>query len=718
MAPDFRWNPFRQHGLGWTTKKSSKPTPVPLASKSKTWETTIDRMPSWPEEARPLKKHTWITFVYGIGDFVLVLTPIYFILLGIAVVTLNGKMVSGNAFASKVTSAIQLGPTLFPIMFAAISGRSMKMIARYLAEKGAKLSTLELLMASQSVWGTIESQFLMRRLTIVGVNLVFLWSMSPLGGQASLRLLEITTATTQTFTPLRYLSTGPGSTAWSMAGGTYVESDGGLTQVEGLYAAALLGSKQSKEGPEDTWGNVKIPFLDPSSLSPDHRGIWTNVSDNLRAPEEYFSLVGIPVIGRPLDQDGTFNLETSQLTVQCGSFTKSSVGTDNYTALLNLVPGQIWKNMSIADNPWGGGVIGGRKSTFFFQTDLPLTNGGDGRFASYAGFTNISTTGKPYPKRQITYASSFQQVVGNTTLNIVNCSLGQVHVETVVKCTKEKCSAAQIRPSLTDLRDEHTTPFDHFLISELALKAFPKTFGWSRGSNPTEQFIYNTTSFQLVSPTTDLGTNPGWVDLSLLDPKVFSRRLALLLNTYYQLTIAPTAFLGNIPQSNLSSFGRDTLPVTDADVYLPKNISTRNTSFEVWFSLFQEKVYKSEVYFIGATTNATVGNTHQMFACNFAWLSLMFAAASTVLVIGIASLILKQKTLGPEMFGSVTSMTYENEFIKIPEGGSMLDSMERARLLKDVEVSVGDVRGNEDVGHIALAAGVPVRKLERGRLYC
>jgi hypothetical protein len=29
---------------------------------------------------------------------------------------------------------------MFPIVFAAISGRSMKMIARYLAERGAKLS--------------------------------------------------------------------------------------------------------------------------------------------------------------------------------------------------------------------------------------------------------------------------------------------------------------------------------------------------------------------------------------------------------------------------------------------------------------------------------------------------------------------------------------------------------------------------------------------------
>jgi hypothetical protein len=288
----------------------------------------------------------------------------------------------------------------------------------------------------------------------------------------------------------------------------------------------------------------------------------------------------------------------------------------------------------------------------------------------------------------------------------------------MVRCIKDQCAAVKIRPSLEDTRDPNTTPFDHILIAQLALKAFPKTFGWSRGSNPTEQFIFNTTGFQLVSPVTSLGSNPGWVDLSSLAPEVFSKRLALLLNTYYQLTIAPTAFLGNLPQNNMSAFGADTVPVADVDAYLPGNMTTRNTTFAKWYTPFQDKTYNSGIYFVGATTNATISKTHQVFVCNFAWLSLLLAAASTILLTGIASLILKRKTLGPEMFGFVTSMTYENPFVKIPDGGSMLDAMERARLLKDVEVSVGDVRGDEDVGHIALAAGVPLRKLERGRLYC
>src|SRR5688572_444016 len=73
------------------------------------------------------------------------------------------------------------------------------------------LKTLELMMASQSVWGTFESQLLMQRLTLVGVNLLFLWALSPLGGQASLRLMRRDLEASFNPVKLRYASTGPGS---------------------------------------------------------------------------------------------------------------------------------------------------------------------------------------------------------------------------------------------------------------------------------------------------------------------------------------------------------------------------------------------------------------------------------------------------------------------------------------------------------------------------
>ncbi|CAN9296662.1 unnamed protein product [Alternaria alternata] len=717
-----RWSPFRQHGPDSTNNSPDRPDEpqAESGSKSKSVEATVTRMSSWPEEAQPLKQRNWISYLYFVGDVILVLLPIFFILLAVAVITLNGKPVAGNAFASKVTAAIQLGPTLFPIMFAAISGRSMKMIARYLAEKGTKLSTLELLMASQSVWGTVESQLLMRRLTLVGVNLLFLWTMSPLGGQASLRLMSRSTSTTENFSSLRYLSTGPGSAAWAMDSGTYVEMDGSLSQVEALYAAALMGSEKVKKGPEDTWGNVKIPYMEAREGSKEE---WTILNSTTRRPEGYVSLVGIPVMGRPKDRDGSFSLETTQLTVQCEPWVSRTLeNKTDYPELEKIVPGQIWQNMSNENNPWGySGVAGAKKSTFFLQTDLPLTQGGDdgdGRFNAFAGYINASMTGREFPKRKLTYASSFGQgPSGNTTLSIANCSLGQSHTETVVKCEQDSCAAIKVRPSQSDVRDTHVTPFDHILIAQLALAAFPKAFGWSRGSNPTEQFIYNTTSFQLASPTSNLEMNSGWVNLSELSPEVFANRLALVLNTYYQLTIAPNAYLGNLPQSNSSAFGLDTKPVNDVNVYLPQNTTTQNTSYTNWYHPFSVATYDRGLFFIGATTNATISKTHDIYICNFAWLSLLLVAAVAIFLVGAGSLILKRQTLGPEMFGFVTSMTYENPYLNVPKGGNTLDAMERARLLKDVDVHIGDVCANDDVGHIAFAAGIPMRKLERGRMY-
>src|SRR5690242_13463077 len=115
-------------------------------------------------------------------------------------------------------------------------------------------------MASQSVWGTIESQMLMQRFTTVGANLLFLWALSPLGGQASLRLMRRDFSETSSPTKLRYMTTGPGGTMWGLSS-TYSGS-GKFDDAGALYTAALMAPVSTKLGPDDPWGNVKIPKLE------------------------------------------------------------------------------------------------------------------------------------------------------------------------------------------------------------------------------------------------------------------------------------------------------------------------------------------------------------------------------------------------------------------------------------------------------------------------
>jgi hypothetical protein len=79
LAAISNWNSFRRHALGGVVEESSQPLPASTGSKSKTLETTIDRVPSWPEEARPLKHRDWIAYLFAVGDVMLVLLPVYFI---------------------------------------------------------------------------------------------------------------------------------------------------------------------------------------------------------------------------------------------------------------------------------------------------------------------------------------------------------------------------------------------------------------------------------------------------------------------------------------------------------------------------------------------------------------------------------------------------------------------------------------------------------------
>lgn len=606
------------------------------------------------------------------------------------------------------------------------------MIARYLAEKGTKISTLELLVASQSVWGTFESQLLMQRMTMVGINLLFLWALSPLGGQASLRLMTRDLKDSFSSAKLRYMTTGPAASMWGLSS-TYVGS-GKWADAGALYTAALLAPLSTKLGPHDPWNNVKIPTLEGLNSSLADADGWVAVPTDISTPEAYSSLVGLPVVGLPSNEKSNFSLEYTYLSVDCQPFTQESFpgmngSSDwykvNSTRLEELVPGQVWYEKD--EDPPFGDMTSGRTS-FFMDTTRSFPWGvkeGDdrdlymGRLDGFFGNFNSSLMSEAEltTKRELLFVSEYStNSKGHLGLNIARCSLSQSHIEAAIQCKGSTCSTGKVRKSLKDHRPAALTGFEHGTIMFWFAKQFPRAVKFSSGSSPTEFFLANTSAFPFVQQVGHLSMDVALTNLSLVPPEVFSKRLSLAMNTFYQLSIQPTGYFGSLPK-NLSLYGPDTDPATDMNAYLPKNLSAADHTFTDWYGQFEIGLQDIRSPFIGATTTATITATEEVFVCEFAWLVLLLVASSVTLLTGSVALVLKYKTLGPEMFGFVTSMTYENPWIKVPDGGTTLDAMERARLLKDVDVYIADVRGDKEVGHIALAAGVPIRKLERGRLY-
>lgn len=68
-----------------------------------------------------------------------------------------------------------------------------------------------------------------------------------------------------------------------------------------------------------------------------------------------------------------------------------------------------------------------------------------------------------------------------------------------------------------------------------------------------------------------------------------------------------------------------------------------------------------------------------------------------------ADLVLKYNTLAPDIIGYALSLTILNPYVPTPTGGTTLYGLERAALLRDLPVRVGDVCANEPAGAIAFA---------------
>jgi hypothetical protein len=594
------------------------------------------------------------------------------------------------------------------------------------------------MMASQSVWGTVESQFLMQRFTIVGANLLFLWALSPLGGQASLRLMRRDQEASYASSKLRYLTTGPGGAMFSVATSNTQRTK--FAEAGALYNAALLAPQVTKLGRQDSWGNVKIPryeSLNESSMDTDG---WLAAPSSIKVPETYASLVGLPIAGLPNNADSNFTVEYNYVYVTCSSSEQQPYpglqGTGdptatNYTKLDQLLPGQIWYNKSeLSLQPFD--PLDGRAS-FMLDTTRDLARpepnkkqkDSDVYLSRLDGFIGHQNQSRPLNQtelqrpRDLLFASVYGISRDGTEqgLNIARCSLFQQHVEASVRCVGIQCSTTRLRKSRTDKRPNTLTAFEYLLVLDSFAREFPTAIKFNEGSSPTELFMANTSTFPFLQRAGRLFPNEVYTDLSKVPLDIFAQRLSLVLNTYYQLTTQSSGYFGSLT-SNLTAYGPDTLPVTDVNAYLPANLSATDHTFFDWFTKFQQTVIDLDSPFLGATTTSTQTRRSEIFLCNFAWLALLFSSSAIILITGSIALVLKRKTLGPEMFGFVSSMTYENPWVKIPQGGTMLDAMERSRLLKDVEVHVGDVRGQEDIGHIAFATGRPTRSLQRGRLYC
>ena len=552
---------------------------------------------------------------------------------------------------------------MFPIVFAAIAGRAIKIVIQWRLQRGERVRVLDLLASSTTVSGAVTAQFAVRRASVLGFAFIALWSLSPIGGQASLRLVSAGNETTTI--PFRYV-VPPGS-LYSWQSGSDAFSRKPL--LDSMFTTLLLGSADSRTTYADIWNNVKTPTIEAleANRSADGEG-WYSVQSGAT---EYASLVGIPLSPLPDTLlSASLSIETWYWTLDC-----HNMSSDNIWILQQTLQQE-------------GAVAGFTNQTWRSGTCM-LYGAGTGCLYSDMGRNNYSAFDASRPRRQIYFsAEDYGVTSARTSTSAAICGIRTTYVEMQVACSGRDCRAARVRRSLSPLSTPDWTVFDcascwTFGIPQFGFFAQAFTSSIKPGNGAARQ---TPVSGYIADPSAPLGGGT-YPPASTLPSETYSTRVAQLLNTYW-LALGGTSALA-------SGLG-DKVNGSNAGSYWDVNFNTTETK-------------------------GLLIQPNAVLQCHKGWWAASVLASSVLLLICLLAPLLRMWISNPELAMNFSSLTRDNAYVAGSTLGSSLDAPDRVRLMGDRKVRLGDVRPEEEIGHMALSSvdanAVAGRVLKR-RHYC
>ncbi|KAJ2902875.1 hypothetical protein MKZ38_010686 [Zalerion maritima] len=679
----------------------------------------------WPRRPQRIQLSQVTLLVSLVVDVPLTIVSLLFFVLSIAAVLLKDRPTTDST-AQFVSEATKLGPTVFPILFAALVGRALKHIARFKAERGIKISVLWPLMNCRTLFDTLTLQYSLRRASWVAFGLFFLWALSPVGGQASLRLLITTNSTTASNESLTYMDTGPMGHIFvmeltpalsSVVIAKQLNTSGFPLSINSAFQAALMQSNSAKVGAVDSWGNVKIPrfeLLDPS-LEEDER--WIPLNGTITV-DNYTALIGLPIVNTPQDGRVEFPLESSYVALEnCTQVLNTSVDEDTH-GLSYACPNCLQLNGDILDDTEtqaAQSLYAVRAATFLGSPLSDLNSTGPAYFQKYQW-----NEGDEDP-REIHF-KSLGRLLENQSEGEQHCEVYQRHVENWVVCTDGACRVTHMRASLTDDRPPSYTPFDYWAF--IALKGLTEVSTWNSTehadtASPAQRYLKDSSALPVTGTKSLIQGLQERLDIASIPSDTFALRASALLNTYIQVMMAEVALAGDLPTLNMSIYGPGHIPAEG----LTMNASAwENVAQRSWFpgrrivpNFWLELA--EEAPFIGATTTASVTTFKLVFRPNTVWVVVLGISSLALVALGIVGIYLSSRTIGPDVFDPVMGLTYTNPNLQLPTNGTVIGAADRARLLHDLEVKLGDVGAPGLIGRIGLGTREGTKGLVDQRMY-
>ncbi|VUC22401.1 unnamed protein product [Clonostachys rosea] len=643
----------------WSSINVETSTPASLHQESSTWYGDRQRLDQ--------KNFAW--YAELIWDVILTIAPAFFIVVPVLALCINDQPLSSHG--ETLMSINRLIPTIYPILFAAVAARFYKNLGRWHLEQpdGISLAALEQIMGSQSFAGALERLLFVRTQVPIGILILVIWVMSPLGGQGGARMVN--------HAHNEYLSNGNVFYVHpSYQVSSYSSQEYEITMrlgINTLYSSSLLSSPDQKLAPRDLWEMPKIPQRDKSKP----RGEMYEIDKEAlsRGDNEYYSLIGTKIQGLDFAKQSNavlnFTVETSFIEYDCicryPDFTLEAwLSHPQYDPLYSTF-GKLRNelNDTSLQVQFSGGIGWTKNDTSWADTQRETM--------PHLGWLSARGTSNTSYRSDGNWKAKIGQI-------LFNCSMDTVTLETEMLCdlnsTNPTCSAERQR--LVDIAE---LKLDLLRRTMKSVRAMWNLIQWwrtadggfnNRASSPTEVYISGSSS---PYGSDDMLTWTSW------DEKQITRRMTSAFNTFHMVTLNPM-------NHTEISFRKDPGP----QKYLQLSPST-------------------PTYY--NTTIGVVTTTVEVYRVDKAWVALHLATSFVLLILAGLGLGLRFLIKGPDVIGYASSMTRDNAYIPLlQDSGSVLHGPTRARLLKDIRVQLADVRPESDAGYIAFRA-VPAN-LQKG----
>ncbi|RSM20688.1 hypothetical protein CDV31_000375 [Fusarium ambrosium] len=215
-------------------------------------------------------------------DLTLATAALLFILFGGMIFMKHETSAAQGSTGKLLLDMSKYGPTVFPVLFAAIVGAALKTFATWRLQNGTRIGLIEQLVGSHTVAEAFFTQYRLKAVNILAIAILLLWCLSPLGSQAALRAISTTQAFRNSTSNLTVLET--------FSRFTLLATENNLSYARRMLippaVASMLSARLLQDRNQDIWGNIRVPLIE--RLTDDISDTRSNVSGGQTPTIVYF----------------------------------------------------------------------------------------------------------------------------------------------------------------------------------------------------------------------------------------------------------------------------------------------------------------------------------------------------------------------------------------------------------------------------------------------